>query len=504
MLIIDAAEDLNLTLSRKGLKEISRRIGLLKANNKLPNEADNVDIITKKLYERYEQLLEFNNAIDLDGLIMRVVRILPTIDINVNAKIKHVLVDEYQDINQSEFLFIKMLTNNVESLFVVGDDDQSIYSWRGADPSIIRNFSKDFEDSHIEILEESHRCTEHIIKGAQSIVSKDTEYVNKPICSVKGEGSPIHILLSRSWIVEADWIARWIKDHTQNGSFSPSSIVILCKTLNLAEALAEQLTIQGIDTVYWRSGGLFTRDLALDILAHIRLLVDKDDNLALRRCTRTKTGYGIGYTCIRNIRRIAEKYSCSLWDVMIRADGFMDLRMWQTPIRRFTEKINEIERISSKIEPHEIIGLIAKEIGMSGRADATRLQEFAKSSSKNNIQDFLGEVVKNRGLDLAGGVPEPEEKREIVTIMSMHSAKGLTYDVVFLLGMDQDILPDPKQDLNEQRRLCYVAMTRARKELFLCSSKSRKGPAVHGWSFFNPSRFLDEIPNQHKEIISAI
>jgi len=500
-LMNDAAEDLRLHLDRRELRKIGRRIGLLKADNKLASEVEDIDQLTRRLYERYEELLSFNHAVDLDGLIMRVIRVLPTSNIDVNATIKHVLVDEYQDINRSEFRFIKMLTEEIESLLVVGDDDQSIYGWRGADPSIIRNFQKDFEDGQIEILEESHRCTDHIIKGAQAIVSKDEGYRDKPLCSVRGEGSPIHIVLSKSWIVEADWIARWIRDNVSNGSFASSDIVVLCKTLNLADAIPAQLRINGIDTVYWRSGGLFTHDIVLDILAHIRLLVDKEDNLALRRCTETRTGNGIGGTCVRNLRRIAESHSCSLWEIMVNASNYADLRRWRTAINRFIDKIEELESKSCDLEPHEAISLIASDLGMSRRVDVRRLREFAMSSSTNSLEDFLVEVIKNRGLDLVGGVPEPEEEKKAVTIMSMHSAKGLTFDVVFLLGMDQRIMPDPNQNINEQRRLCYVAMTRARKELFLCHSKMRKGPAARGWSLYNPSRFLFEIPREHKEFI---
>lgn len=178
MLIMDAAEDVGLYASAYELKNIKNKIELLKARNTLPNEIQCVNTeakMLKTLYERYEELLNFHRAVDLSGLIMKAVRILSLSGLNPEAKIRHLLVDEYQDINQSEFEFIQILAQKVESLFVVGDDDQSIYGWRGADPDIIGKFEQDFQDAEVEILEKSHRCTDNILKGAQAIVSKDPD-----------------------------------------------------------------------------------------------------------------------------------------------------------------------------------------------------------------------------------------------------------------------------------------------------------------------------------------
>jgi len=505
MLMMDAAEDLGLRLNAWQLRDFAGAIGLQKANNKLPNEIFCVkkqDETLKRLYERYETLLQFNHAIELDGLIMKVVRALSPTGLGHDTGIRHVLVDEYQDINQAMFRFIQILARNVDSLFVVGDDDQSIYGWRGADPNIIRSFSKDFQGAQVEILEESHRCTGHILKGAQAIVSQDPGYQYKPLRSTKGDGSPIRILVSKSYTVEAVWIAKWIRESVSDGLFKPSKIAVLCKTLKLADFLPEQLRIVGIDSIYWRSGGLFTRDVVRDIIVHIRLLVDREDNLALRRCLHTKTGLGIGKTGIRQIRRIAEKHSCSLWDVMVKAAIFGKLHRWRQYTRAFTNKLQELENRTSKLEIDKSLKLVAKEIDASG-SDVEKLREFAKSLPEDtNLEEFLAEVNKNRGIDLAGGVPEPGEEKEAVTIMSMHAAKGLTYDVVFMLGMEKDIFPDPAQDMNEQRRLCYVAMTRAREELFLCYSRFLKGPPVRGLKFCDPSSFLGAIPKTDREIIS--
>lgn len=506
LLMADAAIDLGLQMKARELKKRYREIGLLKANNKHPNDLiciDNPTKIVKKLYERYEDLLSFNHAIDLDGLIMKVVRALSSDESNFKSETRHLLVDEYQDINQAEFQFIKILAQNVDSLFVVGDDDQSIYGWRGADPNIIRSYRKDFNGAHVEILEESHRCTGHILKGAQAVVSKDTQYQYKPIYSVKGDGSPIHILVSKSWTAEGIWIADWISNSISKGQFKPSDIVILCKIVKLADFLGEQLRIAGIDMIYWRPSSLFTNEIILNILAHVRLVVDKADNLALRRCVDTSTGRGVGKKGVMVIRRLAEKYSCSLWEIMLNAHEHSKLQRWQDCIESFVSRIQEMEKASDQ-RVSETIKMIAKEIGASG-SGVDQLNKFAGSLTEEmDLEDFLGAVNRNRGLDLVGGVAEPEDEKEAVTIMSMHSSKGLTYEVAFLLGLEAGIFPDPTQDIDEQRRLCYVAMTRARQELFLCYCKALKGKPARGLKFYNPSSFLHAIPKEHREVISNL
>jgi len=499
----DAAEDLGFAKGAMALRSIEKKIKLFKANNQLPSEVKNG--FPQKFYQRYEELLDFNGAIDLDGLVLRVVRALPSgnpTSFSSSDEIGHLLVDEYQDINRAEYKLIQILAERAESLFVVGDDDQSIYGWRGADPDIIRSFELDFPGGQIEVLEESHRCPGHILKGAYAVVSKDPDCIKKPLCSSKGDGSPINILFSRSQGVEAIWITNWIKDYLSKKAARPSDIVILTKILSLADFLVEQLRLAKIKTTYWRSRDLFSDKNILDILAHIRLIVDKEDNLALRRCAKTSTGHGIGRVAERKMRRIAEKNRCSLWDVMTNGQYLMNLSMWKDCFKEFINRIDQMEENFSKLKLHQIVQHIAKKMGTDRLSSIEKLTELAKSlPDDTSLSDFLNELTKTRGLDLAGGGPEPEAEEDSVAVMSMHSAKGLGYKVVFILGMDNKIMPDLTQDENEQRRLCYVAMTRAKEELFLCHTKVRKGPAARGLSFYRYSKFLSEIPKKHARLI---
>jgi len=507
LLLKDAVEDLSLDVSAKELRGWEQLIKLQKAAGKLPSEIiirDEQTRILKAVYNRYEQLLAFNSATDLDGLVLKGVRALSNSSSSNTYVLqeRHLLVDEYQDINRAEHRLIQILAQNAESLFVVGDDDQSIYGWRGADPEIIRKFENEFEGAQVEILEESMRCPEHILQAALGVVSKDPAHRHKPLCSGRGVGSPVHFLDSSSETKEAWWITNWISRNVLANYVELRCIAVLCKRLDLAEDLAAYLRHRGMSVTYWRSGGLFANENVREILWYVRVLDDRSDNLALRRCIMVRRGTGIGTVGILELRQLAEREGLPLWEVLANAKEYQQLKRWQLAFERFAAKISHLRTKSTKLKPDEIIDLVAKNLGISKLSSVARLKNFAASLPANStVEDFLAEVNKKRGLDLAGGGPEPEDAGDAVAVMSMHSAKGLTYDVVFLLGMDEGLLPDPNQDENEQRRLCYVAMTRAEKELFLCHAYRRKGPPVGGFSFLEPSSFIADIPRVHMELI---
>lgn len=498
MLMKDAADDLDIKISHKELKKVANRIALLKANDKFPDEADKIDTIVRDLYKRYEQLLVFNRAIDLDGLVIRAVR---SISSEYAPQIRHLLVDEFQDINRVEYKLIQILSRRANSLFVVGDDDQSIYGWRGADPTIIWDFENTFKGAKTETLEESVRCPGHFLKGALGVVSKCSNYKPKPIQPAGNEGNLINVLRSSSEVREARWIAEWIAKNTSSGYVEPQKIAILCPQLKLSEYVVKELRHKRVKVTFWRSGGIFASKAVRDILAYIRIFINRDDNLALRRCLESSTGWGIGAVGIRELRRAAEKYGHSLWEVL-NNPRYPKLNRWRPRFKKFAQAIDELHQKTAKLQLEQAVHLIAKEVGATG-GEIRKLGEFARSLPVDiSLLDFLKEVNKNRGLDLEWGGPAPDEKENAVAVMSMHAAKGLTYDVIFVVGMDEDIFPNPTLDMDEQRRLCYVAMTRARKELFLCHSRRRVGPPARGqFKFCDPSRFISDIPNEHKKVV---
>jgi len=507
MLVQDAIDDENLSSVFKRVKECERWIKLRKAENKLPNDIVDQNPrnrLLTRIYGRYEELLRWNNAADLDGFVIKVSRILRT-DSNAEASaitVRYLLIDEYQDINEGEYQLIKLLSRRCSKLFVVGDDDQSIYGWRGADPFIIRRFQTDFEDSQIVTLQDSARCTDHILRGAHAIVSKVPGYLSKNLRSARGTGSPIHILCSSSETREAYWIANRTRDWISEGSFTPRQMAVICKRLDLAEPVVARLQRMGIRSTYWRSRGFFSDKVVQEILAYLRILVDCRDNLALRTCLESRTGWGIGRVGINQLRRAAEAANTSLWDMMKSAQGHLGLARWATSFERFTRMLERLAVRSADLNLIEVIDLVARTM----RAHRLRSVEILKNwagrfPSDHSVNEFIEEVQRNRGLDLAGGAPEPEEDTDAVSIMSMHAAKGLTYEIVFVIGMEHGSFPDPKHDEAEQRRLMYVAMTRARKELFLCYAKRRIGPPARGFSFYRASNLLGDIPREHRDTI---
>jgi len=500
MLMKDAADDLNLEISHKELKRIENRVALLKANDKFPSEVDEdkIDTVVRELYKRYEQLLVFNKAIDLDGLVIRAVR---SISSEYVLHIRQLLVDEFQDINRVEYRLIQILSRDSDGLFVVGDDDQSIYGWRGADPAIIWDFESAFKGAKVETLEESIRCPGHFLKGALGVVSKCSNYKPKPIRPAGDEGHLINILRSSSEVREARWIAEWIAQNTSSGYVEPQKIAILCPQLKLSEYVVEELRHKRVKVTFWRSGGIFASKAVRDILAYIRVFINRDDNLALRRCLESSTGWGIGAIGIGGLRRAAEKYGHSLWEVL-NNPRYPELYTWRHRFKKFAQMIDELHQKTVKLQLEQVVHLIAKEVG-DASGEIRKLGDFARSFPADiSLSDFLKEVNKNRGLDLEWGGPAPDEKENAIAVMSMHAAKGLTYDVIFVVGADEDIFPNPTLDMDEQRRLCYVAMTRARKELFLCHSRRRTGPPARGqFKFCKPSRFISDISNEHKKSI---
>ena len=502
LLLRDAVDDLGLSNDWKALRTFETGIKLSKAGNHVPDDV--TDPVLREVYKRYEELLDFNHAVDLDGLVLKVVRSSQSSNKDSSSIdfAGHLLVDEYQDINEAEYNLIQLLAQKAASLFVVGDDDQSIYGWRGANPRMIRAFKQDFKGSQVRILEKSHRCPGHILKSAYAIVSKDPYCIQKSLCSSKGNGIPVHILLSKSWIVEALWIVNWMKNYLSKEHSRPTDIVVLSKSLSLAQPLAEQLRLARIAATFWRSGGLLSDKDTMDILALLRLILDKEDNLALRRCLTTKTVSGIGNVAGRQLRKLAEKYEKPLWEIVVNAKQFTELKRWRPALEDFAAKISTLETEVEALKPHETIRLIGKRLGVDQKVNVKRLLGIAQSMSEGStLDDLFREINKTRGVDLVGGGPEPEAKEESVAIMSMHSAKGLGYKIVFILGMDQNIMPDLEQDECEQRRLCYVAMTRAKQELFLCHAKMRRGPAARGYSFYKLSKFIFDIPKKHIDVI---
>jgi ATP-dependent DNA helicase UvrD/PcrA len=501
LLMQDAIEDTGFANLAK-VKSCQDWVRLRKAEHLRPPQITSTDSnsrMLKSIYNRYEELLTFNRSADLDSIVGKAVELLPTVlgGDNPASYIKYLLIDEYQDINECEHKLIHLLARFASKIFFVGDDDQSIYGWRGANPSIIRNYRLDFQ-GNTDSLEESTRCTNNILRAAVSIVSHDSGYVSKTLRSTKGDGRPVQVLHSSTETLEASWISQRIRGRVSNGEWQASKIAIICRRPDLADPVVDKLRRDGIESVYWRSGDILRDDAVQGILAFLRVTLDRADNLAVRLCFATKLGTGIGNRAYSRLRAIAEKQNLSLWGVLENSNAFPELSRWQSHFKRFVRSSEEIIASMDNLSPGAAVELVAKSLGTSSRAGAKKLKAVAdRFSVESELSDFVDELHKNRSLDLAGGTAEPtDQSQNAVSVLTMHASKGLGFDAVFILGMEDRSLPSLNQEMDEQRRLLYVAMTRAKNELYLCTSQTRVGPPARGFQFYLPSRFLNEIPSE--------
>ncbi len=504
MLMQDAIDDSGLSGSVR-LRDCQAWVRLRKAQCVLPAEIvsnDNSVSNMKGIYARYEELLEFNRASDLDGLVLRVLRVLPKIreETDPTSYIKHLLVDEFQDINEGERQLIHLLSQHASTIFAVGDDDQSIYSWRGADPAIIRNFAADFT-GQVEILQESNRCTDHILQGAKVIVANASGYIPKSLISARGAGEPIRVLSSSSENSEAFWIAREIKRKVSAGEWSLARTAVICKRLDLADPLASRLRREGINNILWAPKGVTTDESVSEIMGYLRVLVDQSDNLAIRRRLEAGSRTGVGRKGVAELRHLAESKKKSLWSTIQDAANYQALRRWRSALLRFSQTVETLIAQTPGLNPPQAISKVVQTLKMRHSSAIINLIQIATSLSELSLSAFVDEVQKNRSLDLAGGASEPATgDSHSLSIMSMHASKGLTFDTVFVLGMDNGILPDFRGDDGEQRRLLFVAMTRARNQLYLCHARRR---IIGGKRFYNPSHFLSEIPPEHLSYVKT-
>lgn len=501
-LIDDASRDLNITLSGREKNEIAKRIALYKARDLTPDEIQPSNEQEQKLvriYERYQSLLTFNQVCDFSDLTMSALHLLTSDYNDHDLGIRHLLVDEFQDLTPVEHNLISRLTHHLDCFCAVGDDDQSIYSWRGANPEMITQFADKFEQAEIIHLERSWRCPSNFLQAALCVVSNCSSRLDKLLNSASQVQNIVQVLESGNERKEAWWVARWIR---QNSAEVYSEIAILSPDSRLFKPITNELTTYRIPFVFWTKGGWFSKKEVKDVLAFLRILVNNDDNLALRRCLNTELGRGIGSGCINQLRLLAESEECCLWEILQRSSEFADLNRWGSALEETKENIALLTEQVLDESPDTFVRRVARRMGVHQRVVIRQLRNFAKTLSQDtSLEYFLNELIETRGIQRETDVDQ-EDVRNAVNIMSIHSAKGRTFDTVFLIGMDYRVFPDPNKDLDEQRRLCYVAMTRPRQNLFLCHSERRMGLTPPGVSFHKfASRFIYEIPAELKDEI---
>ena len=465
--------------------------------------------IIGRVYELYQKRLKENNAIDFDDIINYTIKILQenedALEYYTN-KFQYILVDEYQDTNKAQFTLVTMLASRHGNITVVGDNDQGIYSFRGADISNILNFEKDFPGAKLIKLEQNYRCTGNILKAANSVIKHNENKYEKKLWTENEEGSLPTIHKSDDEYDEGRYIVEEINHLRREEYFKYSDFVVLYRMNSQSRAIEEILRREGIP--YKIVGGLkfYERKEIKDIISYLRLIYNFSDNISLRRIIN-EPKRGIGRTSIDNISEISEKTGLSMFDVIKHADEYGLNRVKANA----DEFIKTIEELRGKIEDLSISELIKETLNKTGYVKAleqentteaeTRIQnleefltvaiEFEEEEAENTLADFL------EGITLSSDIDGIEDSEDSVTLMTLHSAKGLEFPVVFLVGMEEGIFPGSKsigepKELEEERRLFYVGITRAKRYLYLTCAKKR---TIFGSTSYNQiSRFINEIP----------
>ena len=463
------------------------------------------------VYELYQKRLKENNAIDFDDIINYTIKILmenPDVLEYYANKFKYVLVDEYQDTNKAQFTLVTLLASKNGNITVVGDNDQGIYSFRGADISNILNFERDFPGTKIIKLEQNYRCTGNILKAANSVIKNNEVKYKKELWTENEEGNLPNVYQADNEYDEATYIVTQIEHLKREEYYKYSDFSILYRMNTQSRAIEDILRRENVP--YKIVGGLkfYERKEIKDIIAYLRLIQNSADNLSLKRIIN-EPKRGIGKTSLDKVEALAEQNETSMYEVIKHADQYGLNRVYLNS-REFINVIEELKDKKDKLVISELIKTTLKKTGYTKALEEentieaeNRIEnleefltvaiEFEEEYAENSLSQFL------EGITLSSDIDNVEEDEDSVTLMTLHSAKGLEFPVVFLVGMEEGIFPGYKsisepKELEEERRLCYVGITRAKEHLYLTCSKQR---TIFGSTSYNPvSRFLKEIPEE--------
>ncbi|MCX7096968.1 MAG: DNA helicase II [Methylococcales bacterium] len=466
------------------------------------------------VYRAYEQLCERSGLVDFAELLLRAHELLrdnPEVLAFYQQRFRQVHVDEFQDTNTIQYAWLRLLTDGRDNLFVVGDDDQSIYGWRGAKIENIYSFQRHYPNHQVIKLEQNYRSTGTILKAANNIIANNTGRMGKELWTEAGEGEKISLYTAFNEQDEAYFVVERIKAWVNEGGLR-SDAAILYRANAQSRQFEEKLMATG--TPYRVYGGLrfFDRAEIKNALAYLRLMSNRDDDASFERIINTPTR-GIGAKTLDELRIIARDQSISLWAASIallnqrkmtaRATnalvGFLEL-IKQLSLQ--AESLELYEKVKLVVEKSGLIALYTKEKMDKGEEKVENLEELVNAAK---LFDFDRANEENMGeLDmflthasLESGDSQADDFEDCVQLMTLHSAKGLEFKLVFLVGMEEGLFPsqqsvDDAGRLEEERRLCYVGMTRAMQQLYLCYTESRR---LYGRETYpRPSRFLREIP----------
>ena len=500
-------KDLNLNPKFYNAREIRNKISSAK------NELIGVDKFSKMefdknivtVYDWYSKKLLINNSVDFDDLLTLPIKLFkeyPDILKYYQDKYKYVLIDEYQDTNEAQYVFSKMLCNNHKNIFVVGDNDQAIYAFRGANYKNILNFEKDYPDCKVVMLEENYRSTQNILDAANSVIKHNKMRKDKNLWCNNDIGSKVKYVKLDSDKEECAYVSDKIKEMHNNG-INYEDIAILYRTNAQSRLIEEEMLKNGIPYRVVGSFYFYNRKEIKDLLCYLRLINNHDDDVSFLRVINTPKR-GIGDKTVENIAKEATDKGISLFNAITSGKelAFKNLIL---DIEKKCENITLTEMVDLVLEDSGIKKELTSDKSLESEIRLENLEEF-KSITKSyeeeygviSLTDFLNEV------SLVSDISEHQDSTNRVNLMTIHAVKGLEFDNVFIVGMEEGIFPHynsinegKTSAIEEERRLCYVAITRAKKNLWMLNTKRRM---LFGNTQINmPSRFMEEIDSKYIE-----
>ncbi|MHB8063188.1 MAG: ATP-dependent helicase, partial [Ruminiclostridium sp.] len=464
-----------------------------------------------KIYMLYEKKLKNNNALDFDDIIMNTIKLFnqyPEVLGYYQRRFRYVLVDEYQDTNTAQYTLVQKLSEAHKNLCVVGDDDQSIYGWRGANIRNILDFEKDFKGCKTVKLEQNYRSTQNILDAANQVISNNTGRKCKSLWTDNKGGSKIVLCENETEHEEALYTAREIQRLTNEENRKYKDFAVLYRINAQSRVLEEMFMREGLPYKIIGGQKFYDRKEIKDIIAYLRLIQNPADNVSLRRVINVPKR-GIGDTTFEAAVDIALESGISIFSVISNTDECPTLRRAAQKLNNFSSMILKLRTMKESMSISDLLEMVIDDTGVLKEYEAedtveaqSRIEnikelksvamEFEKQSEENSLEEFLGNI------SLVSDLDNLEEEQDYVVLMTMHSAKGLEFPIVFIPGMEEGVFPgyramtEGPEQLEEERRLCYVGITRAREKLYLSNARFR---TLFGNSSYNkPSRFLSEIP----------
>lgn len=484
------------------------------------NAADFRKSVIAQVYELYQKKLRQNNALDFDDIVFCAVRVLsenPDILEQYQKRFRYIMVDEYQDTNNAQYMLISLLNGENGNICVVGDDDQSIYKFRGANISNILNFEKEYPNAHVIKLEQNYRSTSNILNAANAVIAHNRGRTGKQLWTAKQGGDKLMSFTAFNEHEEGAFIAAEISKRVRNGA-KFSDFAILYRTNAQSRVIEECMLRYAVPYRVLAGLRFYDRKEIKDTIAYLRLIHNPADAVSLKRVIN-EPKRGIGAASMDKAEALAEEKSVDLFEIIRFANEYPSLSRAAAKMVEFSNVITTLQKAADSMQ---VSDLVTRVLNDSGYLPMLMLDESIEAKTRvENINEFLSAVIEyEKGAEnptlggflediaLVSDIDAYDDSQDACVMMTVHSAKGLEFPVVFLTGLEDGLFPsarsiESQEDLEEERRLCYVAITRAKQLLFLTKTSSRTvfgktAPSI-------PSRFLAEIPKEYiKETASAL